>query len=162
MGIFFRYFLIQRIRKIQSNMRKRPGIRSKTLPKLGVENFFFEIFRNWPRFFDLKDVKLNSESNGTGQKFQKSRDFAQESIKCQNFFKNAFFHDAYAKSRDFAPILKGVILLRIQFCICWAVLDTYPVTVRRFASHANYFQSSEGRRSEFLFEMSVYAHAYGA
>ena len=87
MGIFFRYFLIQRIRKIQSNMRKRPGIRSKTLPKLGVENFFFEIFRNWPRFFDLKDVKLNSESNGTGQKFQKTRDFAQESIKCQNFLK---------------------------------------------------------------------------
>ena len=64
--IFVPYFLIKRIRKIKSKIPERPGTKSKILPKLGVENFFFEIFRNWPRFFDLKDVKLNSESNGTG------------------------------------------------------------------------------------------------
>ena len=38
----------------------------KNPAKVGSREFFFEIFRNWPRFFDLKDVKLNSESNGTG------------------------------------------------------------------------------------------------
>ena len=42
------------------------GNKVKNPAKVGSREFFFEIFRNWPRFFDLKDVKLNSESNGTG------------------------------------------------------------------------------------------------
>ena len=66
MEIFFRYFLRWRIRKIKSKIPERTGTKSKILPKLGVEKFFFEISRNWPRFVGLKDVKLNSESNDTG------------------------------------------------------------------------------------------------
>ena len=42
------------------------GNKVKNPAKVGSREFFFEIFRNWPRFVDLKDVKLNSESNGTG------------------------------------------------------------------------------------------------
>ena len=48
----------------------------------------------------------------------------------------SFFKDAYAKSRGFFRILKGIIIFRIQFCICWAPWDTYSVTVRHYVPHA--------------------------
>ena len=56
----------------------------------------------------------------------------EQSIKCQNLLKHAFFYDAYAKSREVFLDFKDAILFRIQFCACLAEEDTYPVTVRRY------------------------------
>ena len=62
-------FLILFEMKNQKNKVKNSGgdrNKVKNYAKVGSPEIFFDILRNRPRFFGLKDVELNSESNGTG------------------------------------------------------------------------------------------------
>ena len=99
------------------------------------------------RWIKSKDEEIYFECGWKMKNSKKTRDFAwastvfgegtrqksnEQSIKCQNLLKHAFFYDAYAKSREVFLDFKDAILFRIQFCACLAEEDTYPVTVRRY------------------------------
>ena len=102
----------------------------------------------FPIFFDIENQKNWVKNAGTpSNKVKNPSKFGSREF----FFSRFKETDAYAKSRDFFLFLKGVILLRIQFCICWAVWDTWLDS--DFIPRKS--KKSKNRKSDFKFWICI-------